>query len=105
MSTMLFPLLRRTDTAGKFRRRQLDQNGILSDALNASPWDHQIVLPSKTEDAVTSANDDRKDTGILLVKLKIGSIPKARAVAQIDDLQPSKIHSATPLHKHTLLSP
>ena len=102
---MSLPLVSCTDTTGKLLRRQLYQNGVLSNALDHMPRDDQIILLSPPEKAAASGNDQSKDPGVVSVKLKITGISQARAVTQVDDLQISKVRRAATLHNTVVSFP
>lgn len=102
---MSLPLVSCTDTTGKLLRRQLYQNGVLSNALDHMPRDDQIILLSPPEKAAASGNDQSKDSGVVSVEFKIAGISQARAVTQVDDLQISKVRRAATLHNTVVSFP
>ena len=102
---MSLSLVSCTDTTGKLLRRQLYQNGVLSNALDHMPRDDQIILLSPPEKAAASGNDQSKDPGVVSVELKITGISQARAVTQVDDLQISKVRRAATLHNTVVSFP
>ena len=53
---------------------QLDQNGVLADALDHLPRNDEIVFPSKAQKTGVPRDHQREDPGILLIKLKITGI-------------------------------
>ena len=53
---------------------QLDQNGVLADALDHLPRNDEIVFPSKAKKTGVPRDHQREDPGIFLIKLKITGI-------------------------------
>ena len=97
-------LFTRADTAGKLALGKLYQNGIFPNAFDQIPRDHQIILFSKPKKSAASGDDQRQNSCILQVKLKIACIAQPCSVTQIDNFQPPKIRGAATLHTEALPS-
>ena len=68
---------------------QLNEDGILTDALDHMPRDDQVILLPPPEDTAASRDHQGEDARILAIKLKVACISEPRSVAEIDDLEPT----------------
>ena len=66
---------------GELLRRQFDKNGVLTDALNAMPWNDQILLFSKAEKATAPTDHQCENMRVLGIKFKIRGVPEPPTVA------------------------
>ena len=85
-------------------RFKLYKNSILADAFDLTPGNNDILLFSKTEQTARTANDQRGNSCVLTIKLKVAGIAKPGAVAKVHDFQMAQLRGTAMFHSSKLLS-
>jgi hypothetical protein len=72
---------------------KLHENGVLSNAFDMTPRNHQVLFPADAKKAAGTGYNERSypSAAAILFKLKIACIAKTSPVANVDDLKSAQL--------------
>jgi hypothetical protein len=87
------------DTIGQLGGGQLDQDGILPDALDAAPGDAVALGLPETQKSAVTGDDEGGDLTVLGAEFQSGGVTQLPPVAQVDDLGTEEVGGGDLSHK------